>query len=165
MINDIVFPINCRTPSVVIRSCHAHTGFTESVLLQWYRMACKYTQKVRTSILISVTTGIRWLLISALLFLSSHFVRFRVQNHLNGTKTIIDKKKVWVIGRSKLLLLKIYSGFSLFYSFLFQPLLPHLPSSTSWSDVMHQAHRMDIVLKWQSIISFMVSKLKSFETF
>ena len=64
MINEIAFPLNCRTGSVVIRSCHAHTRFTGSVLLRWFRMACKYTQKVHTSIVISVATGIRWLLIA-----------------------------------------------------------------------------------------------------
>ena len=64
MINEIAFPLNCRTGSVVIRSCHAHTRFTESVLLRWFRMACKYTQKVHTSIVISVAIGIRWLLIA-----------------------------------------------------------------------------------------------------
>ena len=35
---------NIRTHSAVVKSCHAHTRFIESVLLQWYRMACKCLQ-------------------------------------------------------------------------------------------------------------------------
>ena len=32
--------------SAVVKSCHAHTRFIESVPLQWFRMACKYAYKV-----------------------------------------------------------------------------------------------------------------------
>ena len=32
--------------SAVVKSCHAHTRFIESVPLQWFRMACKYAHKV-----------------------------------------------------------------------------------------------------------------------
>ena len=39
-----------RTLSAVVRSCHAHTRFTESALLLWYRTACKYAWNMVISI-------------------------------------------------------------------------------------------------------------------
>ena len=51
-------------------------------------MACKYTQKVRTSIVISVATLYKMIFLLHFL-MPSHFVRFRGQEHLNETETTV----------------------------------------------------------------------------